>query len=160
MTKTSYAQLILLSSLLLANGCAQRSTSLQVEHRSSPTGSLPAQTTAPTTDTKTVGPPQSFNGLEITTTRGKDIGGLYQASILISNLKSTTQNLQYQVIWVDADGNALPHATTPWAPFIIYGKSQKTITAVSPDPAARHFQISLRTLKANKTFKTNVLGIE
>ena len=91
--------------------------------------------------------------------KGELINGLYRARIVLANKKKSTRNLQYQFSWYDTTGAEVGIDGNGWTPFVIYGKDEKTIVGLSPNPKTSGFRINVRDLKANKTFKTNLFGI-
>ncbi|MBV1880283.1 MAG: YcfL family protein [Pseudomonadales bacterium] len=98
--------------------------------------------------------------LKVEQMQGEFINGLYRAKIVLANKKKSTKNLQYQFSWYDASGAEVDIDGNGWTPFVIYGKDEKTIVGLSPNPKASGFRINVRDLKANKTFKTNLFGIK
>lgn len=147
-TRQLCCALALASSAVVLSGCIQNTAGIQVQHNeSSPESTLVQAST-------------KLGQLEIKKINGQFINGLYAAQIELKNTKSSTQSVQYQVTWVDAQGNTVPDSTSGWTPIVIYGQAAQTIRAISPYAEATGFLVSIRDLKANKTFKTNILGIE
>ena len=68
--------------------------------------------------------------------------GQLQGKIIIKNTKSSNQNFQYQVDWLDENGFSTGQ-TQAWNPVEIYGNLQKTITFTAPTPNAKDYNISL-----------------
>lgn len=102
---------------------------------------------------------QLGDDIAITQLQGDYVGGLYRARILIQNLNSGSQTLQYQITWHDSSEAEFPLDETAWTPVIVHGQNQVAITAMATNPAAAGYRVTLRDLKANKTFKTNFFGI-
>lgn len=146
--KPFYGTIAALFSSLLVTGCMQNTTGVQASYNAN----------AP--DESLVQVSSTLGKIEVSRIGGEFINGLYAAKIALKNQKNTTQNLQYQVTWVDAQGHTMADANTAWTPLVIYGQATQTIRAVSPYTEATGFQISIRDLKADKTFKTNIFGIQ
>lgn len=102
---------------------------------------------------------QLGDDIAITQLQGEYVGGLYRARILLQNLKSGTQTLQYQITWHDSSDTEFPLDETAWTPLIVHGENQVAITAMATNPEAAGYRVTIRDLKANKTFKTNFFGI-
>jgi uncharacterized protein YcfL len=130
----------------LVTGCASNTASMQI--RSDETG-----------ETSVVAY-KLGNKLEVKQVQGEFINGLYRGKVVVANQKKSTQDLQYLFTWFDASGAELDVDGNGWTPFVIYGKDQKTIVGLAPNPQASGFKVNVRDLKANKTFKTNLLGIK
>ena len=86
------------------------------------------------------------------------VGDLYSATVVVKNTSSSTQEFQYQFTWFDANDRELEIDSHGWSPATIYGKDQKTLTNIAPNPEAAKFRVSIRDLKATKVFKTNFFG--
>jgi len=127
------------------SGCATNTSSMQMSSNAAGETSVRALALGKT--------------LEVKQIKGEFINGLYRGKVVIVNKKKSTQDLQYQFSWYDGSGSEVGIDGNGWTPFIIYGKDEKTIVGLSPNPDTKEFRINVRDLKANKTFKTNLLGI-
>ncbi len=68
-------------------------------------------------------------------------GDTLQGQVIVENKKSSNQQFQYQVQWLDKNGFNVGQLQ-PWTPVELYGDLQKTITFSAPTPQATSYNIS------------------
>jgi uncharacterized protein YcfL len=129
----------------MATGC-QSTAGIQVKHDSTPAA-------------KNEIIDHTFNNaIEVTQVDGTMVGNLYSGTVVVTNTSSSTEEFQYQFTWYDENDRELEIDSHGWSPAIVYGKDQKTLSNVAPNPEAAKFRVSIRDLKATKVFKTNFFG--
>lgn len=72
------------------------------------------------------------------------VGDLLKASVTIQSKVGNTLNLQYRFTWLDGNGMEINPESGTWKPLILYGKDNKTLLGVAPNPSAKEFKVVVR----------------
>jgi len=74
----------------------------------------------------------------------RTVGDLLEVSVVVENLSSTDQRIQYQFSWYDKNNFEIEQGTEPWTPTVLHGKATFQMQALAPNPAVTTYKITVR----------------
>jgi len=70
--------------------------------------------------------------------------GFLHAQVTLKNTNRDDFHCQYRFEWRGENGMMQTHATTPWRPFVLHGRTTDEIDATSPLPGTADFRLKIR----------------
>jgi len=74
----------------------------------------------------------------------RTVGGLLQVSVVLENLTSTDQNIQYQFSWFSSDNFEVEQGSESWTPATLHGKSTIQMQALAPNQSVTTYKVNVR----------------
>ena len=82
--------------------------------------------------------------IKITDLKSTFAGDLLKANVMLHSKRTDTLALQYKFRWYNAQGIEVEPESSPWQPIVIYGREDKSVQAVAPNPSVKEFKIEIR----------------
>ncbi len=94
-----------------------------------------------------LGNPLLAENLAFKNARMVDVNGRQEGQVVVQNLTTYTQKLQYRFNWYDIQGLEVDEESSPWQHVVIDGMQERTLKEVPINPSAVNFRVWLRELK-------------
>lgn len=83
----------------------------------------------------------------IQSVRGVSLDGIKKVQLKVENNIRRSLQLEYRFVWYDANGMDVSADSDAWQPFVVEGRSAKTIASSSKSILAQKFEIYIRKLE-------------
>ncbi len=80
----------------------------------------------------------------ITDMHTRTVGDLLEVSVVLENLTSTDQQIQYQFSWYSQDNFEVEQGSEPWTPTTLHGKSTFQMQALAPNSTVTTYKVNVR----------------
>ncbi len=82
--------------------------------------------------------------IQIVDVKSAMAGDIMRAQATLRSKDKDTLPFQYRFEWYDAGGLEINSGAGSWKPLILYGRENKTVQGVAPDPRAKEFKLKIR----------------
>lgn len=82
----------------------------------------------------------------ITDMQSRMRGDLLQVNVVLTNLSSRDQNIQYRFSWYDANNFEVEQGSRAWTPVTLHGNASFSMQAVAPNATVKTYKVNVREM--------------
>lgn len=84
------------------------------------------------------------NKITISEMRSREVGGLLEVNLKLSNLTSRDKSVAYRFSWFDADEFEVEPGTDPWTPVNLHGAQSISVHGVAPNGSVTSYRLNVK----------------
>ncbi len=82
--------------------------------------------------------------ITISEMRGREVGGLLEVNLTLTNLTGRDKSLAYRFSWFDADGFEVEAETDAWTPVNLHGAQSVSVRGVAPNGSVKSYRLNVK----------------
>ena len=82
--------------------------------------------------------------ITISDMRSREVGGLLEVNLKLTNLTSSDKAVAYRFSWFDGDEFEVEPATDAWTPVNLHGAQNMTVRGVAPNGSVKSYRLNVK----------------